>query len=76
MKIVWERVFETYPLILYARIAYDHGAVTATGLRDTDMDPIQDWCVANKCGVRTAFDTFKFRNEQELTIFLLRWSGV
>ena len=73
MKIVWERVFETYPLILYARIAYDHGPVTQTGLRDHDLDPIQDWCVANRCGVRTAFDTFKFRNERELSIFLLKW---
>jgi hypothetical protein len=56
-----------------AKYQYPHGAVTATGLRDTDMDPIQDWCVANKCGVRTAFDTFRFRNEKELTIFLLKW---
>ena len=72
MKIVWERD-AAYPLIVIARIAYDHGPVTQTGLRDHDLDPIQDWCVANRCGVRTAFDTFKFRNERELSIFLLKW---
>lgn len=43
------------------------------GLRDYDMDPIQNWCVENRCGVRTSFDTFKFRTEDELAFFLLRW---
>ena len=71
MKIIWQRLPGNW---LMAKYQYPHGAVTATGLRDTDMDPIQDWCVANKCGVRTAFDTFRFRNEKELTIFLLKWS--
>lgn len=73
MKIVWERD-SAYPLIVIARIAYNHGAITTTGLRDTHLDPVQDWCVANKCGRRTAFDTFKFRNEAELAMFLLKWS--
>ena len=73
MKIVWERD-TAYSLIVVARIAYDHGAVTPTGLRDTHLDPVQDWCVQNKCGRRTSFDTFKFRNEKELAMFLLRWA--
>ena len=74
MKLVWQRVESGPKIILVAKCQYSHGAVTPTGLRDTDMDPIQDWCVANKCGVRTSFDTFKFKTEQELTIFLLKWS--
>jgi hypothetical protein len=73
VKLIWERD-TTFPLILIARMAYEHGAVTLTGLRDTHLDPVQDWCVANKCGRRTAFDTFKFRNEEELTMFLLKWA--
>ena len=73
MKLIWESD-GTYKLILIARIAYEHGAVTPTGLRSEHMDPIQDWCVQNKCGVRTSFDTFKFRNEKEVSMFLLRWS--
>lgn len=73
MKIVWERD-TSKSLILYARISYDHGPVTQTGLRDHDLDPIQDWCVQNQCGQRTSFEQFRFRNEQELSMFLLKWS--
>lgn len=40
---------------------------------ERDIDPIQKWCEENTCGKRTSFDTFIFRNEKELTIFLLRW---
>jgi hypothetical protein len=73
MKLVWQRVESGPKIILVAQCQYPHGAITPTGLRDTDMDPIQDWCVANKCGVRTSFDTFKFRDEKELSMFLLKW---
>jgi len=48
--------------------------VTPTGLRSEHLDPVQDWCVQNRCGVRTSFDMFKFRNEKELAMFLLRWA--
>ena len=75
MKLAWERDTKN-PLILYARAEYNHGLVgviTPTGLRAEHMDPIQDWCVQNKCGVRTSFDMFKFKNEAEISMFLLRW---
>jgi hypothetical protein len=32
------------------------------------------WCEENECGYRTSYDTFKFRNQEQLTMFLLRWS--
>ena len=32
------------------------------------------WCEENECGYRTSYDTFKFRNEEQLTMFILRWS--
>ena len=73
MKIVWQRDTNK-SLILYARISYDHGPVTQTGLKDYDLDPIQEWCVYNRCGRRISFEQFQFRNEQELTMFLLKWS--
>jgi len=73
MKIVWERD-TARSLILWARMSYDHGPITQTGLRSHDLDPVQEWCVENKCGRRIAFEMFKFRNEQEVTMFLLRWS--
>ena len=37
MKIVWERD-AAYPLILIARIAYDHGPITQTGLRESNLE--------------------------------------
>ena len=73
MKLIWERD-TAYKFVLIARIAYEHGAITPTGLRSEHMDPIQNWCVQNRCGARTSFDTFKFRNEKEMAMFLLKWS--
>ena len=73
MKIVWERD-TTHPLTLYARMSYGHGAITPTGLRSDDLGPVQDWCVQNRCGSRTSFEIFRFRTEQEVIMFLLKWS--
>ena len=72
MKIVWQRDTPT-ALTLYARISYDHGPITQTGLRESDLEPIQEWCVHNRCGRRISFEQFKFRNEAEVTMFLLKW---
>jgi hypothetical protein len=72
MKLTWQR--DPKPLYLCARMAYEHGAVTPTGLRDEHLEPVAAWCQENRCGVRTAFDQFRFRNEQEIAMFLLRWS--
>lgn len=73
MKLVWI-IDEHDSLILWARMQYDHGAVTLTGLRSDHLDPIQEWCVANKCGRRLSFEMFKFRSEKEIAMFLLKWS--
>jgi hypothetical protein len=32
------------------------------------------WCEENECGYRTSYNTFKFRNKDQLTMFILRWS--
>ena len=44
------------------------------GLNERDMDPVHEWSNENDCGVRTSFDTWQFRTEAEITVFLLRWS--
>ena len=44
------------------------------GLRESDMEPIHNWCAEMGFGVRTSFDTWRFKTDQELTAFLLRWS--
>ena len=61
------------PLILRANIVYDHGAITPTGLREEDLDPVQEWCQKSKCGVRISFDMFRFKDRKEITAFLLAW---
>jgi len=42
-------------------------------LREHHLEPVQEWCMHNRCGRRTSFDQFRFRNEQEVTMFLLKW---
>jgi hypothetical protein len=44
-------------------------------LQESDMDPIQAWCEEHKCGIRTSFDTFKFKDKKHLTMFILRWGA-
>lgn len=44
------------------------------GVTDRDMEQVQVWCEEHNCGKRTSFDTFRFRNRKEITMFLLRWS--
>lgn len=46
-----------------------------TSASEQSMDPIQRWCEQNNCGIRTSFDTFKFNNKAEMTMFLLRWGS-
>lgn len=45
------------------------------GLTESDLTEIQQWCTENNCGRRVSFDTFQFRNQREITMFLLRWSN-
>jgi hypothetical protein len=49
-------------------------AIAAFGLKESDIEPVKLWCEEHHCGVRTSFDIFEFRNEQELTMFMLRWA--
>jgi len=44
------------------------------GINEGDMDPIQAWCEEHNCGWRVSFDTFQFKNKQQMTMFLLKWS--
>jgi hypothetical protein len=37
-------------------------------------DPVQEWSVECNCGTRMSFNVWKFRNEKQITMFLIRWS--
>jgi len=38
------------------------------------LDEMGKWCEENECGHRTAYNEFKFRNKDQLSYFILRWS--
>jgi hypothetical protein len=43
-------------------------------LNEALMDPIQVWCWETMPTVRrTAFNTFRFEREEDITAFLLKW---
>jgi hypothetical protein len=42
-------------------------------LTDTEADAIMQWTMEHKVGVQMSFDMWKFRNEAELTVFILKW---
>ena len=41
---------------------------------DKRLDEIQEWCKIHNCGVRQSYDMWKFKDESEITMFLLMWS--
>jgi hypothetical protein len=41
---------------------------------DAALRMVQDWSEQNKCGSRTAYNVWKFKNEDDMTFFLLRWA--
>ena len=43
------------------------------GYATVTLDQVGQWCYENHCGHRTSYDTFKFRNEKDMTAFLLKW---
>jgi hypothetical protein len=44
-----------------------------TSLTETEADAIMQWTMENHMGVRMSFDMWKFRDEKELMVFLLKW---
>jgi hypothetical protein len=37
------------------------------------MEEMELWCLTSNCGHRIEFDKFIFDNEQQRTMFMLRW---
>ena len=38
------------------------------------LDEMGQWREDNECGYRTSYNEFKFRNESQMALFILRWS--
>jgi hypothetical protein len=63
------------PLELKAEFESDYSNPGLNRTRDFEiMEDIQVWCEQNACGRRMAFDLIRFRTEEEITMFLLRWA--
>jgi hypothetical protein len=46
-----------------------------TNAADQDIvEAMQAWCEESRCGIRMSYDQFAFKNEKELSMFMLRWS--
>lgn len=39
-----------------------------------ELNQMAQWCIDNDCGYRTSYNEFKFRNTEQMTMFVLRWS--
>lgn len=45
------------------------------GLRDSDMDEVQQWLWTNiPTAKRLSFDTWLFKEDKHITMFLMKWS--
>ena len=67
-KVLWQRL----PGLKLK--AYHDGSANF-GFSEEDMDPIQHWCWANMPTVkRMSFDTWLFKSEKQITMFLMKWS--
>ena len=44
------------------------------GLREDEMEAVQAWSNECNCGTRMSFNIWKFKNEKQITMFLIRWS--
>jgi len=58
-----------FPIV---RIIFDYSRQNFS--EPLDFATVQEWCTENENGWRTSYDTFKFRNKEQLTMFILRWS--
>ena len=58
-------------------IEEQHYINTYADFSESDNDQVirqmAHWCMENDCGYRISYDTFKFRNKNQMMLFLLRW---
>jgi len=81
---IWNAVMDKQPIIRWQQLpgrklkAYAEVGPRGfeRGLRDSDMDEIQNWIWTNiPSAKRLAFDMWLFKEDKHITMFLLRWSS-
>jgi hypothetical protein len=51
------------------------GTLSIWGLREEDLEPVQEWSVTCNCGKRMSFDLWQFKSRKHMTMFLMKWSS-
>lgn len=69
-KFVWSEISnQKYRHVLRTSIKWFE-----LGPKESDLSIISQWCQEHNCGRRISYDQFVFKNQQQMTMFLLRWS--
>lgn len=72
--IQWTR-HDKHPLSLVATTKRPDDLDFINFLTEEDMVAVADWCNECNCGKRTSFDTIRFKDEKQITMFLMKWSS-
>jgi DNA topoisomerase IB len=77
---LWQAIMEQPVKIHWQKLpgrklkAYTDG--TGRGLRDHDMDEVQQWIWTNMPSAkRLSFDMWLFKEDKHITMFLMKWSS-
>lgn len=73
LKITWVKSQRRCSLAARIKVELDSNLIEFGSLTDK-LNSIQAWCESTKCGRRVSYDIFQFRNNKELSFFLIRWS--
>jgi len=70
-KLVW-KPYNRRPGV-WLRLDFQSANMWETEIGD-ELIRIATWCSDHKCGCRQAYDMWRFKNQAEVTMFLMRWS--
>lgn len=60
------KIFETIKTENYIRLKLDH--------QDEQFKSVLNWCKQSECGKQVNINSIAFKNQQEHSMFMLRWS--
>jgi hypothetical protein len=66
----WEPVTHRRGLWLQAKLLFNQSNRSV----DEELDEIAKWSDINHCGRRMSYDMWQFKNPEQVTLFLLKWS--
>lgn len=73
-KFKWRKIEQTGKRFRGYWLQADLDSVTDIVEADNTLEQIAHWSRENDCGLRLSYDLWCFKNEADVTVFLLRWS--